>query len=126
MITNRTSGSTYEVSELNRVESAVQDLANRLNTVGINFSVETKATWLVADEATQSDMTRYISNIATIRAALAALSTTPEPPPDMDRLTYTEANDMEQILLDVEWLLDRMPFAYRDAGTFHAGQGGLI
>ena len=126
MITNRTSGSTYEVSDLTRVESAVQALASRLNGVGIDLSVETKATWVEEDEPTQSDMTRYISNIATIRAALATLPTTPEPPPDMDRLTYTEANDMEQILLDAEWLLDRMPFAYRYAGTFHAGQGGLI
>ena len=86
----------------------------------------TKTNWNQEDIPTQSDMTRYISNIAAIRAALATLPATPEPPPDMDGLTYTEANDMEQILLDVEWLLDRMPFAYRYAGTFHAGQGGLI
>ncbi len=125
LIIDRTDGA-YNATDLNRVGEAVAYVAARLTAAGYSVPVLPKTDWTITDIPTITQMTRYISDVAIIRAALAVKPTTPPVPPDMDDLTAEEANDIERILQDVDELITKMVAAYRHAGTFCAGQGGLI
>ena len=87
----------YNYTDLNRVETAVRYLAELL---GVTVTVKTD--WEVTDIPSQTDMARYLSNIRSLRKVNSALSTTPSVPDSMANLTYKTANDIEQILLDIE------------------------
>ncbi len=98
----------YNYTDQNRVESAVQTLADALRGAGIYCAVDTKADWTAADFPTPDDMKRLVRNVATIRAALTVWSSTPGVPASMEHLDYQSANDVEAILLDVERLIINM------------------
>ena len=67
-------------------------------------------------------MQRYLADVAALRAALAVLPTTPEVPPDMVKLTYAEANSIEQILKDLDQLLTNMAAAWFCSGDVYSGE----
>lgn len=110
----------YNAEDLNRVGEAVQYVADRLNTVGgFNIRYTAKQDWTRTDIPTPEQMAAYIDDIAAVRAALPV--TTPETPSDMDELTYSEANDIEQILLDVEDTIKRMALSFVYSGQPYSG-----
>lgn len=117
-----TSKGAYNYTDLNRVENAVAYLAARLNSLGYTVSVGSTRTWAVTDVPTVSDMTRYLENVQAIRAAYTRFSTTPSAPSSMQKLTYTAANDIEQILKDVETLMDNMVASYSYSGDMYGGE----
>lgn len=112
----------YNLTDMNRVESAVEYVANRLTEAGYVVLPIVKKDWNVNDKPTLDDMKRYMKNIAHIRAALATFSTTPEAPTTGKRLTYQMANDIEQILLDVDDLISRMVSAYFYSNDLYSGE----
>lgn len=113
---------SYNASDLNRVGSAVDYVAGRLQRFGNAVEVYTKKDWATKDVPNVSAMKRYLNDVATLRAVLAVLSTTPEVPPDMDGLTYTEANNIEQILKDIDLLITNMTAAWFYSGDLYAGE----
>ena len=82
----------YNYSDLNRVERAVAEISD---LAGLGLT--TKTDWKMWDIPTASDMSRYLANIASIRA-LVADDTVPIAPASMNNLTYSEANNIELIL----------------------------
>ena len=74
------------------------------------------------DIPTLAQMQRYLADISAIRAALAVMPTTPDAPASMAGLTYTDANDIEQILLDVDALITKLISAYYYSGELIAGE----
>lgn len=86
----------YNYTDLNRVESAVEYVIERLKIAGWNLSPVTRTDWTVSDYPTISEMHRYLENIRLLRSALP--TGMPDVPEDADRLTYTEANTIERIL----------------------------
>lgn len=112
----------YNASDLNRVGAAVAYVAGRLTGYGYVVSVSPRQDWQVADIPTQESMTAYLADVAALRAALTVAASTPEVPEDMERLTWQEANDIEQILLDVDELLTRMAAAWFYSGELYAGE----
>lgn len=78
--------------------------------------------WYESDQPTEASMATYLRNVAAIRSALTVLSTTPEVPPDMEGLTYTEANNIEKILENVDLLLTRAAQAWFYAGDVFSGE----
>ena len=76
----------------------------------------------MADIPTQESMTAYLADVAALRAALTVATDTPEVPEDMERLTWQEANNIEQILVDVDELLTRMAAAWFYSGEIYAGE----
>lgn len=113
----------YNYTDLNRVESAVEKLAAALTGYGYPVSVTVKADWTLADVQAITTQTglenieRYRENVAAIRAALTVFSSTPDVPDSMLQLGYQDANDIEQILLDVEILINNMVAIW-----FHSGE----
>ena len=121
-VANKTAKGFYNASDLNRVGAAVQYVAERFTAQGYAVTVSPKTDWLASDIPTASELETYRQNIATLRALLAVMPTTPEAPDSMAGLTYTEANDIEQILLDLDALLTNAAAAWYQSGELFAGE----
>ena len=111
----------YNATDLNRVGAAVQYIANRLTECGYTVHVTSKTDWEIADLPQTGQMEIYLGNIAALRGVLALLPTTPPVPGDMEGLTYSEANDIEQILTDLNMLLGNMEEAFIYCGEVYCG-----
>lgn len=112
----------YNATDMNRVGSAVAYVAQRLTDAGYMVNVNPRLDWQIGDIPTVSDLTAYLDDVRAIRAALAVSPATPPVPEDMDKLTYTEANNIEQILLDVNLLIDRIAAAWFYSGELYSGE----
>lgn len=115
----------YNASNLNRVGSALAYIANRLNAEGYNIQIQPKTDWIMTDIPTTAQLTEYQALIATIRAAIAYPESTPNTP-DVLKLNYSGANDIEKILVVAEDMIVKMILAYRHCGMPVCGLGGLI
>ena len=124
----------YNYTDLNRVTTAMEDLKAKLN--GYGYAVPgyapvyvqgSRTAWTEEDYPNTSQMSGFLANVAAIRAVLDLLSTTPGVPSDMASLTVQEANEIEQILCDVETVILRVVygFARSDAFTFWSGNRPL-
>lgn len=112
----------YNASDLNRVGAAVAYVAGRLTGYGYAVNVSPRQDWQGADIPTPESMTAYLADVAALRAALTVAAGTPEVPEDMEQLTWQEANNIEQILVDVDELLTRMAAAWFYSGDLYAGE----
>lgn len=112
----------YNASDLNRVGQAVQYVADRLNANGIAIIVNPKTNWFMQDIPTEDELTKYLNDVAAIRAAISVFATTPEVPESMNKLGYIEANNIEQILVDVDRLITLMMTTWIYSGEVYAGE----
>lgn len=112
----------YNAEDLNRVGAAVAYVAGRLADAGYHAPVAPMQDWQMQDIPTPAQMQRYLADISTIRAALAVMPSTPEAPASMDKLTYSAANAIEQILLDADALITKLISAYYYSGELIAGE----
>lgn len=112
----------YNASDLNRVGAAVAYVAGRLNGYGYAVTVNPKQDWTVSDIPTQESMTAYLADVAALRGAIAVMASTPPTPDSASGLTWQEANNIEQILLDVDELLTRMAAAWFYSGDLYAAE----
>lgn len=116
----------YNASDLNRVGTALNYLVARLGAIcGRSITWTAKADWAVTDIATASQAAEYRQHIQDIRNALAYPAGTPDAP-ELNRLTYTGANDIERILALCEELIDNIIKAFRYTGAAECATGGLI
>ena len=74
-------------------------------------------TWYSDDIPLPVYMNLYISNLAELRKQFTLYETTPEVPPDLEKLNYIEANNIEQILVDIDALITNI-----EAGWFYSGE----
>lgn len=112
----------YNFTDLNRVENAVEYVANRLTEAGYVLLPIVKKNWTVTDKPTLEDLKRYMKNVADIRSALTTFETTPEAPTTERRLDFQAANALEQILIDIDDLVSRMVSAYFYSGDLYCGE----
>lgn len=114
---------SYNASDLNRVGAAMQYVAERINGYGYVVHVSPKTDWMEEDTPTQSDMQRYLADLAVLRSTFAVLQSTPAVPADMEALTYTEANNIEKILEDIDYLLTNTAKGWFYSGEVFSGEG---
>ena len=112
----------YNYTDMNRVESAVQFIADRFLDLGYYVAPEVKLVWSVSDHPTKVDMERYFANIALLRSILTVLPTTPKAPTTEKKLDYQVANDIEQILTDVDRLISSVKQGWYYAGDVFTGE----
>lgn len=98
----------YNYTDLNRVGDALNILQALFASYGYSVAVDARANWTAGEWPTQAEMNAYIQSIKNIRSAVTVLSTTPTAPDSMDDGTVVIWNNIEQILLDVEWLIVKM------------------
>ncbi len=112
----------YNYVDMNRVESAVDYLASRLTELGYYVAPEVNPVWKVSDHPTKTDMERYFANVALLRSVLPMYSTTPKPPTTQKKLDYLVANDIEQILSDVDRRIQGVKQSWFYAGDVFTGE----
>lgn len=91
----------YTHNDLNRVESAIIEIAELFAKIGYEIPVlETKTDWTYTDKITKDEMIRYLSNVETIRKISVLFPDTPKTPTIDKNLNHATANDIEKILND--------------------------
>lgn len=94
----------YNYTDLNRVETAVAELA-----VELGLDLVTKTDWTLWDVPTRSDMERYLGNVVAIRDACPDDIAFPPLPVSMSGLGYEGANNIEKVLALAYESLGRVP-----------------
>ena len=116
----------YNASDLNRVGTALNYLAGRLDSIcGKSIAWTAKTDWAVTDIPDASQAGTYRQQIQDIRGALTYPAGTPDAP-ELGRLTYTGANDIERILVLCENLIVNVAKSFRHTGAAECAAGGLL
>lgn len=116
----------YNASDMNRVGTALNYLAARLSSIcGRSIAWTAKTDWAVTDIPAASQAETYRRQIQDIRDALVYPAGTPDVP-QLARLTYTGANDIERILALCEDLIVNVAKSFRHTGAAECAAGGLL
>lgn len=111
----------YNATDMNRVAAAVTEIAAELNSAGYAVTVN-PVTYAETDIIRRSDFAAYLSNVQTLRDAIAVRASTPELPAADAKLDFVGANNIEKILADLDEFLGWMKYSQKYCGTFAAGQ----
>lgn len=116
----------YNAADLNRVGAAVDYLTERFYQLGYNVPAIPKTDWKMGDLPTAFPMAQYIENIRLLRNHIPYVS--PNAPEDAEKLTFQEANNIEEILYRLERVLLAMQegFKLRQANTLFMIAGGVF
>lgn len=101
-LANDTDRAYIAYTDLNRVEEACALLAGRLGV-----TIQAKA-WKMEDFRTDTEMSKLLNNIKTLRAAYYTKASTPAIPAKITYESIYQANDIEQILKDLGDMYDSM------------------
>lgn len=113
----------YNASDMNRVGNAVQYIADRLTAERYGVHVNPRIGWTMADLVRQADWNAYLDDVRHLRGILTLLPTTPEITDAMyDGIGYVEANHIEQILMDMDFMITRIILNYVYAGEVFSGE----
>lgn len=112
---------TYDAIDMNRVAAAVSTLSGLLNAAGYKNEVSAQ-NFVEGEDSTDEKYTVYLSNVQTLRDAIAVRVSTPSVPAADAKLDYVGANNIEKILADLDELLGWMTYSRKYCGTFAAGQ----
>ena len=121
-VENETDKGFYNAFDLNRVGAAVEYIAGRFAALGYDCPVTVKKDWLTSDAPTASQLETYRQNIVTLRSRIAVMASTPEAPASMAGLNYVKANNIEQILLDLDALITNITKSWCFSGELYAGE----
>lgn len=126
LITDRADSNTYyNVSDLNRVETAVSAIAEFMNLIGYTVVVMKRpAEWVITEFPTDVEMSRYLNNLVNIRNQLNKKSL--RLPNTMKMLTYEDANDIERLLKEANEVITNITSTYRRTGVTICGEGQFI
>ena len=121
---------TYNASDLNRVGSAMNYLADRLKEAGYDPHISPKTDWKDDEWVDLTAQAVYLGDLSELRKQFAMMESTPEVPPRLlatgintnDGLTYTWANDIEKILEDVDYLLTKSIQSRFFSGELFSGE----
>ena len=113
---------SYNATDLNRVGYAMQFIANEFQRFGYNVSVSPKLDWSENDAPRPSDIALYLFDLSVLRAALNVMAKTPGVPLDAEKFTYTEANNIEKILEDSNFLLNSSAQAWYYSEDVFSGE----
>lgn len=115
----------YSYKDLNRVETAVAQLAEYFQQLGICADLHTKTDWglpgdfSAAEWPVESQMQRYLENVETIKRLFPV---SVQLPSSMSRLTWQGANSIEQVLQTALERINGMVTTYRYSGELFAGE----
>ena len=129
-VINGTEKGSYTASDLNRVGAAMNYVADRLKAQGYDPHISPKTDWKDDDWVDPASQAVYLGDLAELRKQFTLYETTPEVPPRIlatainsnDGLTYTWANDIEQILMDIDVLLTNIAAGWLYSGEIYSGE----
>lgn len=113
---------TYNASDLNRVGAAMNYVAARLREQGYDPHISPKTDWMDGEWVTPADEAIYLGDLEELRKQFAMMASTPEVPPDLEKLNYIDANSIEQILVDIDALLTNISAGWLYSGEIYSGE----
>ena len=121
---------TYKASDLNRVGAAMNYVADRLRAAGYDPHISPKTDWKDGEWVDPEAQAVYLGDLAELRKQFTMLESTPEVPPRIlatgirtnDGLTYVWANNIEQILVDIDALLTNIAAGWLYSGEIYSGE----
>lgn len=133
LITDRTesdvllgnSKGVYSYADLNRVESAAAMIAEQITELGFALQLQTKTDWDLPKNFSawnwpaESQMRRYLQNIADIKRLFVISTQIPE---TMDKLDWNGANNIEKVLQIAFSRITGIKQSYRYSGEIYAGE----
>lgn len=119
----------YNATDLNRVTEAMEYLAGAFEGLGYPVPGYTGLgiTWTTENIPSPAQMSQYLANVQALMGVLATVQYTVDLPQSMAFLTYVGANNIEQILFEINAYLEAMqavflrasmPWAYAGAGYY--------
>ena len=121
-VDNNTLKGQYNASDLNRVETWCEYLKTELNAVGYSISFTTKTNWVQTDMRTAAQMERIRSNIKKLMNGYHYITNINA---NAEYFDWQKANNWEQILNEIYWLMFGMENYYVYSGVSHSGQQRL-
>lgn len=112
----------YTHNDMNRVADAVDHIADRLAEMGYMATAPVVRYWSVGYIPDREDFTLYFENVARIRSAVPVWASTPNAPTSVEGFDVIKANALEQILVDVYLVLERMADAWFFANDVYAAE----
>ena len=112
----------YNASDLNRVGTYVQLLTDKMHEIGLFPDTVGRNNWTESDYNDAAALDYYLVDINKIRTAINAMPSTPPVPDTMQELNYIRANNIEQILLDMNRMTDNLIDSLYYAGEVYAGE----
>lgn len=114
----------YNKTDLTRVGNALNDLRDRLAEASYMSpnAFAAKTSWAAGEVPTGADLTHYLFCVSAIRDAMAQFPATPPTPENTGGLSIQEANDIEQIVLDIDQLIKNMLAARYYSGDLYSGE----
>lgn len=117
----------YNYTDLNRVREALTQLSAAMTANSYpHNTLQTMTQYSENAIPYATQLSAYINNLKYIRTILPVMSTTPAAPNDFDNMTYSKANDIEKLLLDIDTMLLGMISAFHHSNSTISGMGGLI
>lgn len=113
----------YDHTDWNRVEEAVRVVSERVREWGYTHpSLTTKTNWTQEDVPSHEDWERYFGNVAILRNAIPVFDETPVAPVVAQKLNYVRANNLEQILVDIDSVTEKIRDSWCYAGDIYFGE----
>ena len=115
----------YSYTDLNRVETAAAEIAREITALGFALQLQTKTDWklpdnfAVKDWPTESQMRRYLQNIADIKRVFVISTQIPD---SMEKLDWRGANAIEKVLQTAFGRITGIKQSYRYSGEIYAGE----
>ena len=106
--------------DLNRIESNCSYLASQLNYFGYSVSITTKTDWVETDFPFLAEINRVRNNIDTLLDIFYRMPDSPEIR-YVNTLDWQDANSLEQNLLNMYSLLQRMVAVFLRCGDAYGG-----
>jgi hypothetical protein len=117
---------SYHPSDMNRVGAAMLYVRDLLEGCGHIIDISPKTDFANGDIPTPGQLDHYLDDLRTLRGVVAVYTTTPQLPDSMRKLGFQTANDIEQILVDLDEIVRKIKAALRHSGVTISGLGGLI
>lgn len=96
----------FTINTLNRIEQKQNELNNILLNYGYVANCENKVDWTVTDIPNETDYVRILSNLNRLKTTFSYMQSTPNTPTNM--FHFEKLNDVEKILVDIEFLIGSM------------------
>lgn len=117
-VSDRTSAVQYTQDDLNRVGTDVQYLSDLLATYGYTATVTTKTDWAVGDVPRETQLSTYLANLNALKTAYYSGATLPS---SMSKINFTDANNIETMLANIEAKINRMILSFWGCGEIGCG-----
>lgn len=120
-LVNETDKAYISYVDLNRIEQSVQYLANILNKYGYTNTTNNKTNWRIDEIRKQEDCDRIKANYESLKKAISYNFTMPV----FRWENVQEANKIEKILADIDWLIKSMEKTFVYTGVAGTGQNRI-